>query len=289
MANLKNITDLPVVESVEGLNLIVNDNGSAKQVPATAIGGKGVSSWNDLSDKPTESIDGAEKLKEEIIPDTIARVSALSSYALKSEIPSVDGLATEEFVEAQTTGMAEKSHTHSWDDISDQPFGNTVEKETVYLSLDIPVFSETSYKVSSDGSEINTLNPYGMTLYVEFDKKIYECTIENMGGKQPGQYSLRLGNKSLLSSTFPDNGMPFNVLFNQSTKQCTVYLQDSTKSHTIEVFKGTIGVKPIEEKFIPDTIARVSDIPSIPTIPTEDWVFTLEDGSTVTKKVAVMS
>lgn len=38
MANLKNITDLPVAESVEGLNLIVNDNGSAKQIAASAVG-----------------------------------------------------------------------------------------------------------------------------------------------------------------------------------------------------------------------------------------------------------
>lgn len=36
--NLKNITDLPVVESAEGLNLIVNDNGAAKQVAASAVG-----------------------------------------------------------------------------------------------------------------------------------------------------------------------------------------------------------------------------------------------------------
>ena len=38
MANLKNITELPVVESAEGLNLIVNDNGYAKQVAASAVG-----------------------------------------------------------------------------------------------------------------------------------------------------------------------------------------------------------------------------------------------------------
>ena len=38
MANLKNITELPVAESAEGLNLIVNDNGSAKQIAASAIG-----------------------------------------------------------------------------------------------------------------------------------------------------------------------------------------------------------------------------------------------------------
>lgn len=38
MANLKNITELPVAESAEGLNLIVNDNGAAKQIAASAVG-----------------------------------------------------------------------------------------------------------------------------------------------------------------------------------------------------------------------------------------------------------
>lgn len=38
MANLKNITELPIAESAEGLNLIVNDNGSAKQIAAGAVG-----------------------------------------------------------------------------------------------------------------------------------------------------------------------------------------------------------------------------------------------------------
>lgn len=38
MANLKNITDLPVAESADGLNLIVNDNGAAKQIAASAVG-----------------------------------------------------------------------------------------------------------------------------------------------------------------------------------------------------------------------------------------------------------
>lgn len=37
MANLKNITELPVAESAEGLNLIVNDNGAAKQIAASAV------------------------------------------------------------------------------------------------------------------------------------------------------------------------------------------------------------------------------------------------------------
>lgn len=44
MANLKNITELPVAESVEGLNFIVNDNGSAKQIAASAVGAQ--ADWN---------------------------------------------------------------------------------------------------------------------------------------------------------------------------------------------------------------------------------------------------
>lgn len=38
MANLKNITDLPIIGSADGVNLIVNDNGSAKQIAAGAVG-----------------------------------------------------------------------------------------------------------------------------------------------------------------------------------------------------------------------------------------------------------
>lgn len=44
MANLKNITELPVAESAEGLNLIVNDNGAAKQIAASAVGAQ--ADWN---------------------------------------------------------------------------------------------------------------------------------------------------------------------------------------------------------------------------------------------------
>lgn len=86
MANLKNINDLPVAESAEGLNLIANDNGAAKQIPAEFIGKvktvngaspddngnveieipEGFSgSWNDLKDKPFY----AEQEEVEIVPE----------------------------------------------------------------------------------------------------------------------------------------------------------------------------------------------------------------------------
>ncbi len=38
MANLKSITELPVASSSNGVNLIINDNGAAKQIAASAVG-----------------------------------------------------------------------------------------------------------------------------------------------------------------------------------------------------------------------------------------------------------
>ena len=48
MANLKNITELPVAESAEGLNLIVNDNGAAKQIAASAVGAQ--ADWAEIDE-----------------------------------------------------------------------------------------------------------------------------------------------------------------------------------------------------------------------------------------------
>lgn len=44
MANLKNIAELPVANSASSLNLIVNDNGTAKQIVASAVGAQ--ADWN---------------------------------------------------------------------------------------------------------------------------------------------------------------------------------------------------------------------------------------------------
>lgn len=92
MANLKNIADLPVAESAEGLNLIVNDNGAAKQIAASAVG---TSSWNDLKDKPFYSEtdeDGNEtvhKLDAKYLPEYDVIVDVNTQTVTKG---SYDGL-----------------------------------------------------------------------------------------------------------------------------------------------------------------------------------------------------
>lgn len=59
-------------------------------------------------------------------------------------------------------------------------------------------------------------------------------------------------------------------------------------SHSIKIQTVDIQFNLLSERYLPPTIARTKDIPTVPNIVTEDWVFTLEDGSTVTKKMAVI-
>ena len=68
-----------------------------------------------------------------------------------------------------------------------------------------------------------------------------------------------------------DSGSPD---WNQNDETAPDYIKNRT--HYVNT-DGTIV--PLDEKFIPDTIARISN--------SEEWVFTLEDGSTVTKKVVL--
>ena len=79
MANLKNITELPMAESADGLNLIVNDNGAAKQMPASAVSVQADWDQNDptksdyVKNRPFyEAEDGeVHKIPEKYLPDGI--------------------------------------------------------------------------------------------------------------------------------------------------------------------------------------------------------------------------
>ena len=79
MANLKNITELPMAESADGLNLIVNDNGAAKQIAASAVGVQADWNQNDptaadyVKNRPFyEAQDGAvHKISKKYLPDGI--------------------------------------------------------------------------------------------------------------------------------------------------------------------------------------------------------------------------
>lgn len=69
MANLKNITELPMAESAEGLNLIVNDNGSVKQIVASEVGAQ--ADWNEMNENSASYIKNKPFWGSEIIETTL--------------------------------------------------------------------------------------------------------------------------------------------------------------------------------------------------------------------------
>lgn len=69
-----------------------------------------------------------------------------------------------------------------------------------------------------------------------------------------------LGNRSLYLSDYPDTGETFCI--NGSITNFDVYSTEPINGDTVMIYRYYGGLKQLDEKFIPDTIARISDIPT---------------------------
>ena len=105
MANLKNITELPVAESADGLNLIVNDNGVAKQIAASEVGAQ--ADWNVMDEHSPAFI---------------------KNKPVDNNVKSVNGVKPDE------SGNVTMNIATSWNDLTDKPFYD--DRGEVVLSYD---------------------------------------------------------------------------------------------------------------------------------------------------------
>lgn len=92
MPNFKKISDLPVAKSTDGLNLVVNDNGFAKQIAADSVG-------------KVKSVNNIE-------PDNNGNVHIDTSGNVKT----VNGVNPDE------SGNVQIDTASSWNDLKDKPF-----------------------------------------------------------------------------------------------------------------------------------------------------------------------
>lgn len=148
----------------------------------------------------------------------------------------------------------------SWEDVHDRPFGCTVEKvDSILSSTAIDAGAGEYIEVSSSGQGYSDCMPYN-SIYVEFDGKTYACSIANWGGLSISSNILVTGNQYLADNSFTDDGIPFCIYFKRSDPTIKIYVKDQAASHIIEAYKGVEVVNVIDEKFIPETIARKTDI-----------------------------
>lgn len=110
----------------------------------------------------------------------------------------------------------------------------------------------------------------GQSYTVNFDGVTYQCVCKMFSGAY-----LYIGSPTIFE--LEDTGEPFIYLYVNGQSMWGAY--NAETEHVVSVSITAVHIVPIDDKFIPDTIARISN--------SEEWVFTLEDDSTVTKKVVL--
>ena len=176
------------------------------------------------------TINCVKKLDDAYIPDTIAR---------KSDLGNFGGISDWYVNDPEEKGFV-KNRTHFI-----IPAGET------------EIFSVTDWYVSDENSitisDSEILKP-SQTYRVEFDGVSYTCVSEEINlGDESG---IAFGNVY-----FVDNAEPFVVVsVNGETALYTTKVALLGKRVSINIFRVEEVVKKLDEKFIPDTIARKSEV-----------------------------
>lgn len=146
----------------------------------------------------------------------------------------------------------------SWNDLKDKPF---YEEGRQIISWDgntegLESFTDpggvTHYRVSDVTPELEELQNHQVTIY-------------NNGSYETAQVAIQEGNDLIVL------GVVVDVVYRDNTndfygvnipKAGVYFTKWSSNIYTTSLVYGSITVKPLDEKFIPETIARISDIPT---------------------------
>ena len=173
-------------------------------------------------------------------------------------IPSIDGLASEEYVNDAII----QNRTH-WDDTTTEA---VFPETTIY----IPWF-DTSAGYFSTGFEGQVFGmKAGDNYVINWDGIQYNCScFEYRKDNDYFSGSLVLGNLNIIKDEIGnenaiDTGEPFLIMHNPNAFPIysDLYVRD-WGTYTLSVSKVSGELHQLDEKYIPDTIARVEDIPII--------------------------
>jgi hypothetical protein len=238
-------------------------------------------------------------LDEKYIPDTIARVSDIPEQIVDESLSAtstnpVQNKVVNEAISNLSTLVGDTSVSDQIDEallnsqsnwnqndgtkadyIENRPFYDNIKTESIYVSSSnqpkATTLSNDLYYGTTTGSSTTIQNGsrYKITININGYSSIYTCTRAKLAGAY--QYCNVLGNAKLgvdvgfldgNNSSYPiaDTGEPFCFLSYSSTAKNAII--STNQNAQISAFYTVTGeIKQVDEKFIPDTIARVSDIP----------------------------
>lgn len=210
--------------------------------------GDGISDINSLA-FATDSIVSSINAQISDVEDKVNAVGALVG----------DTSVAEQIVEA-TENLATVARTGSWNDLIDKPFGEEISLVPFdYAALNNTVIIDTDggWAVSENDIKGPAMGAIlqGKTLCVEWDGVLYEVSWN-------GSYGC-MGNAYLCDDSYPDTGEPFCIAEYFTKPYWAEVYAAKAGTHTFATYETSTTIKTLDEKYIPDTIARVEDIPVI--------------------------
>lgn len=202
-------------------------------------------------------------LPDDIIPD-LAPVATSGSYDDLTNKPTIyadivrydtsQSLTSAQKLQARTNISAgTSSFSGSYNDLSNKPFYVT---DDVLLSNTTLTTSKHMYDnapKATASSNIFALNK-NQNYKIVFNNVLYNCidVIQDSN-------NVTLGNCNIISPSDEDNGMPFAVYYMPHNGNTYLFTR-TAGTYTLSISMPTIVC--IDEKYIPDTIQRVADMPT---------------------------
>lgn len=164
---------------------------------------------------------------------------------------------------AKSADMSTVATSGSWNDLVDRPFGEWEDYTEVWTNITITSLTNGILPTPPIALQEGDTWQYRATN----SGKAYETQIIKIDDYLIG------GNPSLIrGGDYTDNGEPIVFYYYSGNKTYFVKTEDSRIYNTFSAGKITDVFKFLDEKYIPDTIARTVDIPSTEGLATEKYV-----------------
>lgn len=204
-------------------------------------------------------------LSEDFIPDTIARTEYVdANFALKSDLNNIDlsGYETKEDSIAKYDEVKSLIVQSDWNQ-NDANALDYVKNRTHYEGIELVEFlPEITITTESSLTQYDPSEEKGYAAYISsssftqsnFDVEEIVVTIDGVDYIYTGSYYT-------YRSTSDD--APILYISNDyRVARYIAYAKEANKEYTISISQKSSSIKQLDEKFIPDTIARVADIDS---------------------------
>lgn len=214
----------------------------------------------------TQYIADHGEIAEGFRTDIDANTKAISDHeAIAAQTYEIKDDAAQKLVDAKayTDEQIAAIPATSWNDLTDKPFGEIFGEGEVILSETTFTGTETT-NIALD-SPYSISKHYRDTIVVEFDGVTYtpSMSTQYMGGSDAywvGNADLDSTYASYLSG---DEAWPFCIL-QETTDTDHIRVSASTDGeHTIKMYVAEMTTKTIDEKYIPDTIARADAVDTL--------------------------